>query len=99
MSTRSGSGFVSRVTITQTIVVTTVLVSAVLANTTELLPANGFHAFKATVASNDVAIAEISLHALILHQYQRSRYTAPVPAPISRTTCHPPPIEPSFTDT
>ena len=51
------------------------------------------------VTSSEQAMAEISLQALIRHQYQRRMYTAPVPAPICNTTCQPEAMEPSCTDT
>src|SRR5437660_12625725 len=35
------------------------------------------------------SMAEISLHAFTRHQYQRSRYTPPVPAPSSSTIFQP----------
>ena len=38
--------------------------------------------------TNDVAIALISLHALMRHQYHRSMYTSPVPAPSPISTRH-----------
>ena len=41
-----------------------------------------------TVAA--VAMEEISDQALMRHQYQRSRYTAPVPAPMLTTISQPP---------
>src|SRR5208337_4889018 len=80
-------------------VVTIVVANAPFANTSELLPANGCQRFSATVTSSEQAIAEISLQALMRHQYQRRMYTAPVPAPICSTTCHPEAMEPSSTDT
>src|ERR1019366_4841076 len=97
--TWSGSGFVSKVTVSQTMVVTIVVVNALFAKTSELLPVNGCQRFRMTVTSNEQAMAEISLQALIRHQYQRRMYTAPVPAPICSTTCHPDAMEPSCTDT
>src|SRR5664279_5064572 len=80
-------------------VVTMVVANAPLANTSELLPVKSCQRFRITVTSSEHAIAEISLQALIRHQYQRRIYTAPVPAPICSTTCHPEAIEPSCTDT
>ena len=35
-------------------------------------------------ATNELAMAAISLHALTRHQNQRSRYSSPVPAPMER---------------
>src|SRR5450755_1610845 len=87
------------VTVSQTIAVTMVVANAPFANTSELLPVNGCQRFRMTVMSREQAMAEISLQALIRHQYQRRMYTAPVPAPICSTTCHPEAIEPSCTDT
>ena len=42
---------------------------------------------------NAVIIAEISLHALIRHQYQRSSSTSPVPAPVTSSIFHAPAME------
>src|SRR5947209_4946049 len=81
------------VTNSHTMLVTTVVVSAVFANKTGPLPENGAANRSQIVTSNAVVIAEISLQALIRHQYQRSRYTPPVPAPTSRTYSHPERIE------
>ncbi len=47
----------------------------------------------ANVATSAAAMAEISLQAFTRHQYQRSRYTPPVPAPSSSTI-----FQPSLTD-
>ena len=80
-------------------VVTMVVANAPFANTSELLPVNGCQRFRMTVMSREQAMAEISLQALMRHQYQRRMYTAPVPAPICSTTCHPDAMEPSRTDT
>src|SRR3954471_21496995 len=74
---------------TQTNVVTADVVNAVLAKTTGFDPEKGSITRSEIVMTNAVAIAEISLHALIRHQYQRRRYTPPVPAPTSSTACHP----------
>jgi hypothetical protein len=41
-----------------------------------------FSASTAIASRNELAIAAISLKALMRHQYQRSRYSRPVPAPI-----------------
>src|SRR5258708_31407773 len=49
--------------------------------------------WSARVVSIAASIAEISLQAFTRHQYQRSRYTPPVPAPSSRTI-----LQPSETD-
>src|SRR6266567_3017066 len=84
--------------ISQIRVVITVVVKAVLAKTTGLVPENGTLQRSHTVTTKAVAIAEISLQALIRHQYQRSRYTPPVPAPTSKTTCHPDRISDSKTE-
>ena len=37
---------------------------------------------KYRATTNEITIAEISLHVLMRHQNQRSRNTSPVPAPI-----------------
>src|SRR5664279_962745 len=79
--------------------VTTVVASAPLANTSELLPLNGCHRLSTRLMASDDAMAEISLHALIRHQYHRKMYTAPVPAPTCNTISQPEAIEPSCTDT
>src|SRR4029077_14514132 len=69
----SGSGLVAKVTISQTKVVTAVLVKALLAKTTGFVPENGAIQRSETVMTKSVAMTEISLQALIRHQYQRSR--------------------------
>jgi hypothetical protein len=38
--------------------------------------------------TSDAIIAEISLHALMRHQYQRRMSTSPVPAPSARRNFH-----------
>ena len=63
----------SSVTITQTTVVTPVVVNVLLANRTGPLPVNGCHQCTATETTSAVAMAAISLQALMRHQYQRSR--------------------------
>src|SRR5579862_1684394 len=95
----SGSLFVRMVTVIHTIVVTSVVVRTSFANSTVSEPVKivGRPATasatacecKASVSARAVIIAEISLHALMRHQYQRSMYTLPVPAPTCSTTCHP----------
>src|SRR5450755_1384739 len=79
--------------------VTTVVASAPLAKTSELLPLNGCQRLSTRLMARDDAMAEISLQALIRHQYQRRMYTAPVPAPTWSTISQPEAIEPSCTDT
>src|SRR3712207_3078542 len=46
--------------------------------------------------TSDAAIAEISDHALMRHQYQRRISPGPVPAPSAMNTRHAPSIDPSF---
>ena len=58
---------------THTTVVTTVVVKAVFAKTTVLLPVNGASNHNKAVMNMAVAMAEISLQALMRHQYHRSR--------------------------
>src|SRR5258708_6877348 len=56
------------------------------------LPAMAFHRAvecNASVVTSAAVMAEISLHAFTRHQYQRSKYTPPVPAPNSRTIFQP----------
>src|ERR1017187_8443444 len=79
--------------------VTTVVASAPLAKTSELLPLNGCQRLSTKLIARDDAMAEISLHALMRHQYQRRMYTAPVPAPTCNTISQPEAIDPSCTDT
>src|ERR1019366_2097391 len=95
----SRSGLVRNVTVTHTMLVTTVVRSAPLAKTSEPLPLNGCQRLSTRLMASDDAIAEISLHALMRHQYQRRMYTAPVPAPTCSTISQPEAIEPSCTDT
>src|SRR5437773_5230464 len=83
---------------THTTVVAAVVTSALLAKSTNPEPESGVTQRRITVTTKAVAIAEISLQALIRHQYQRSRYTPPVPAPTSKTTCHPDRISDSKTE-
>src|SRR5271169_2246104 len=80
-------------------VVTNVVTIAPLAKTTELLPLKGCQRLSTRLIASEHAIAEISLQALMRHQYQRRMYTAPVPAPTCNTISHPDAIEPSCTDT
>ena len=54
-------------------VVMAVVVSAVLAKSTDEFPLNGCSALSATVTAKEQAMAEISDQALMRHQYQRSR--------------------------
>src|SRR3982750_4758262 len=49
--------------------------------------------------TNDATIAEISLHALMRHQYQRRMYTKPVPAPSPIRNFHACSTELRFIDT
>src|SRR5271168_3146551 len=105
----SGSGAVSTVATIHTVVVTSVVVSTFLANSTVAEPVknvgrpiSAFHnpsEFNAKVKNRAVIIDEISLHALMRHQYQRSRYTLPVPAPTSSTACQPERIEANCAET
>ena len=62
-----------RVTIIHTTVVIPVLVRAVLAKSTGPPPLNRLKICREITTTNEVSIAEISLQALIRHQYQRSR--------------------------
>src|SRR5580704_709439 len=105
----SGSLFVMKVTTTHTIVVNSVVVRTFFANSTVSEPvkivgrptnalANACQC-RASVNTSAVSIAEISLHALMRHQYQRSIYTLPVPAPTCSTTCQPDRIEASCAET
>src|SRR5580700_3393157 len=105
----SGSLFVKKVTKTHRIVVTDVVVRTFFANSTVSDPvkivgrptnalARASHC-KASVNTSAVIIAEISLQALMRHQYQRSIYTLPVPAPTCNTTCHPERIEANCAET
>jgi hypothetical protein len=57
----------------QPTVVTAVVVRAVLAKTTGPVPENGTVHRNSIEEARAIAMAEISLHALILHQYQRSK--------------------------
>ena len=84
---------------THTTVVAAVVTSALLAKSTNPEPESGVTQRRITVTTSAVAIAEISLQALIRHQYHRSRYTPPVPAPMVSTTCHPATIDPSCAET
>src|SRR6266436_3628170 len=105
MSVSLGSAAVKRVTTTHTSVVIPVVQSVVFAKMTGSEPLNGcglpaitFHRellCSASVVTRAAIIAEISLHALTRHQYQRSKYTPPVPAPNSSTIFHPALTEPS----
>src|SRR5271165_1763002 len=98
-----GSAAVIKVTVSQTRVVNPVVHSVVFANTTGSEPEKGcgrpaiaIHnagECSVSVATSAAIIAEISLHALTRHQYQRSKYTPPVPAPSSSTI-----FQPSLTD-
>ena len=100
-----GSAGVRSVTPIQTSVVTPVVHNVVFAKMTgsEPLkgcarPANAVHnqlECSASVVARAAVIAEISLQAFTRHQYQRSKYTPPVPAPNSSTIFHPAPTEPS----
>src|SRR5258708_33362161 len=73
--------------------------SVVLANITGSEPLKGcgrpMSAFQsvlewsASVVIIAASMAEISLHAFTRHQYQRRRYTPPVPAPSSSTIFQP----------
>jgi hypothetical protein len=54
-------------------VVLAAVAKAVLAKTTGLDPVNGCRQRKKIVTNSAVIMAEISLQALILHQYQRSK--------------------------
>src|SRR4051812_25666658 len=89
------SGAVRNVAASHTTVVTAVVVRALLAKSTESLPVNAgcpvseSQKWTAIEVTSAATIAEISLHALIRHQYQRRMYTRPVPAPASSTNCHP----------
>ena len=80
ISVDSFSGFVASVTPIHAIeVAATVISRTELADTA--YPA--FPAMKNPIATkNDTAIAAISLQALMRHQYHRSRYNRPEPAPI-----------------
>src|SRR5271156_192636 len=105
----SGSLFVKKVATTHTIEVTSVVVRTFFANSTVSEPVKivgrptnslaRVSQCKASVNTSAVIIAEISLQALIRHQYQRSIYTLPVPAPTCSTTCHPERIEASCAET
>src|SRR5262249_2722875 len=77
------------VAISHATVVTAGVMAALLANLTASVPGKGFVRRNASEVINATTMAVISLHALIRHQYQRSRYTAPVPALSSRTHCQP----------
>src|SRR5579863_5442847 len=87
------------VTATHASVVTTTVAMVVFANTTNSAPLNGCRKWKYTAHASATSIAEISLHALIRHQYHRNKYTPPVPAPASSTNVHPARIVASSTDT
>ena len=50
-------------------------------------------AIAASDTMNEAVMALISLQALIRHQYQRRRRTAPVPAPVTRSSFHAPAID------
>src|SRR5712671_7544516 len=99
MSVSLGSAAVKRVTATHTSVVIPVVQSVVFAKMTGSEPLNGcglpamaFHRAllcSASVVTSAATMAEISLHAFTRHQYQRSKYTPPVPAPNSSTIFHP----------
>src|SRR6266702_1210246 len=99
MSVSPGSAGVRSVTPIQTSVVTPVVHNVVFAKMTgsEPLkgcarPANAVHnqvECSASVVARAAVIAEISLQAVTRHQYQRSKYTPPVPAPNSSTIFHP----------
>src|SRR6266403_2515851 len=105
MSVSLGSAAVRNVTATHTRVVIPVVQSVVFAKMTGSEPLNGcglptmeFHnalECSASVVTSAAVIAEISLQAFTRHQYQRSRYTPPVPAPNSSTIFHPALTEPS----
>src|ERR1051326_20499 len=64
------------------------VMSAVLANTTAVLPENETR-FRRSVTAAATVMATISLQAFTRHQYQRRIYTAPVPMPRFNTICHP----------
>src|SRR5208282_5561140 len=97
------SGGVSKVTVTHTSVVTPVVHSVAFAKITASepwkgpgRPASAIHSewLRMTSAvTSAAAMADISLHAFTRHQYHRSRYTPPVPAPSSSTI-----FQPSLTD-
>src|SRR5271163_2987962 len=95
----SGSRSVSSVTIIHTTVVASVVVNTFFANRTVADPVNKVgrptnalarpcHSTE-TVTTSAAIMAEISLQALMRHQYHRSIYTLPVPAPTWSTTCQP----------
>src|SRR5580704_10223051 len=99
MSVSSGSAGVRRVTSSHTAVVISVVARVCLAKTAGSEPLNGKMARNETDTISAVVIAAISLQALIRHQYQRSRYTLPVPAPTSNKICQPARIETSSQET
>src|SRR3954467_4433179 len=53
------------------------------------------YAIAASEVTNEATIAEISLHALMRHQYQRRISTSPVPAPMASRNFHAPSTEES----
>src|SRR5437899_2487985 len=99
MSVSLGSAAVKSVTAIHTSVVMPVVQSVVLANITGSEPLKGcgrpMSAFQsvlewsASVVIIAASMAEISLQAFTRHQYQRRRYTPPVPAPSSSTIFQP----------
>src|SRR5713226_10336530 len=99
MSLSLGSAAVKRVTATHTSVVIPVVQRVVFAKMTGSeplkgcgLPAMAFHRAllcSASVVTSAAIMAEISLQAFTRHQYQRSKYTPPVPAPSSSTIFQP----------
>ena len=73
-----------------TTVVMTTVKSRFLANWFGSEAGKGLANFSVMETTAAVAMAEISDQALMRHQYQRSRYTAPVPAPMLTTISQPP---------
>ncbi len=74
-------------TIHATVVMPAVM-SVLLAKTTASLPENRTRD-KPIATRAATIMAEISLHALMRHQYQRRMQTAPVPAPRPSTSSQP----------
>src|SRR6185369_3273121 len=93
MSFSAGSGLVISVTTTQTSVVNPTVTSMIYAKSLglSLSQCKPFCRKIETIAA--VIIAETSDHALMRHQNQRNRSTVPVPAPVTSSSFHAPPID------
>src|SRR5437660_10396300 len=93
MSVCWDSGCVRKVTDSQIAVVTATVMIMIQAKSIGLSLFSPAAVCSSSEVTKAPAIAEISLQALMRHQYQRSRYTLPVPAPVTISSFHAPAIE------